>query len=125
MKYLKTTIAIFVVAICLSMTGINASTYFVIQGIKVPILSNSWMSKEAQKGDDGQEQKIKKVSCTDDISGDGRVLLGQVMIMLDALGTTNTLKLPQGKNISFGSSTIAMAINNSNSKYKLGYWFTI
>lgn len=108
MKYLKTTIAIFVGAICLNMMGVDASTYFVIQGIKVPILSSSWISKEAQKGEGGQEQKIKKVSCTDDVSGDGRVLLGQVMIMFDSGGTTNALELPQGKNISFGKSTIAM-----------------
>ena len=56
MKYLKTTITIIVGAICLNMMGVDASTYFVIQGIKIQILSSSWISKEAQKGEGGQEQ---------------------------------------------------------------------
>ena len=36
--------------------GVNASIYFAIQGIKIQILSSSWISKEAQKGEGGQEQ---------------------------------------------------------------------
>lgn len=107
MKYLKVTVALFAITLCFSLVGVNATTYFTIREVDIPILSASWTSKQADKGVDGiYQQKIKKISCRDKVSGDGRAISGQVLRLFGGGGGTGFKQLPDGKNISFGSSTI-------------------
>ena len=101
MKYLKITFAAFAIALCLNLTGVNATQYFKIRGIKIPILSVDWTSKQADKGYDMNNNKIKKVACKDDVTGDGRALSGRVLRLTAPAGKTSYIELPQGSNVEF------------------------
>lgn len=72
MKYLKVTVSLFVVALVLSMTGVQAQVVQLID-ITIPTLSGNYMKKAEKFG--FNTQYIKKTKCTDDFSGDGRAIL--------------------------------------------------
>lgn len=109
MKYLKITMTLFAITLCLSLVGVNATTYFTIQNITIPSMSTNWTSQQADKGPDGvYQQKVKKISCVDDLSGDGRALSGRILFLFGSGGYTDYKPLPQGTNVSFGSSTVEM-----------------
>lgn len=108
MKYLKITMTLFVITLFVSLVGVNATTYFTINDITVPAFSANWTSKQGNKGDDGNQQKIKKISCVDNVSGDGRALSGRVLILFGSGGSTGYKSIPQGTNVAFGSSTVEM-----------------
>lgn len=109
MKYLKITMAAFAIALCLSLVGVNATAYYTIRGIKIPAFSVAWTSEQVDKGfDDEYQQRVKKISCTDNLSGDGRAISGNIFGLLSNNSISTGYKsLPDGKNISFGTATIA------------------
>ena len=61
MKYLKGTLFLFVVTLCLSMAGVSARQYTQLINIKIPIWEGEFVSKQVDKGDDwSMTQKVKK-----------------------------------------------------------------
>ena len=52
MKYLKGTLFLFVVTLCLSMAGVSARQYTQLINIKIPIWEGEFVSKQVDKGDD-------------------------------------------------------------------------
>lgn len=75
MKYLKYSLGIFAFAITLSTLGVNADTVNIVN-VKIPILSRAYTN--AQIKETNSTQYIKKTSCTDDLTGDGRVIIAAV-----------------------------------------------
>lgn len=105
MKYFKITLLAFVAALCLCLVGVNATQYVKIRNIKIKLFQGVWWSEQIDKGYDGNHQKVKKISCTDDLSGDGRAILGNIKSMLGNGGATGYRDLPQGTNVDFGNGT--------------------
>ena len=108
MKFLKITVTLFIIVLCLSLSGVNATTYFTIQGITIPAMSANWTSQQVDKGHDANEQKVKKISCKDNVSGDGRAISGRILYLFSGGGYTEYKTLPQDVNVSFGNNTISM-----------------
>lgn len=105
MKYLKVTLLAFIVALCLCLSGVNATQYLKIRGIKVKSFQAAWISEQIDKDFDGNNQKVKKISCNDDVSGDGRAIMGNIKSMFGNGASTGYKDLPQGTNVNFGSGT--------------------
>ena len=106
MKYLKGTLFLFVVTLCLSMAGVSARQYTQLINIKIPIWKGEFVSKQVDKGDDwSMTQKVKKTAISDDLSGDGRAIEGKIQGMFHGMITTGWKNLPQGSNVDFGSGT--------------------
>ena len=106
MKYLKITLAVFVVTLCLGAVGVNATQYTQLVNIKLPIRSGIFTSKQVDKGDDWEyTQRVKKTSAKDNLTGDGRAFRGWSRGMFAGMITTEWKELPQGQNIDFGSGT--------------------
>lgn len=106
MKYLKITLAVFVVTLCLGAVGVNATQYTQLVNIKLPIRSGIFTSKQVDKGDDWEyTQRVKKTSAKDNLTGDGRAFSGSIKGMFAGMITTEWKELPQGQNIDFGSGT--------------------
>lgn len=72
MKYLKITLGVFVIAMVLSVTGVQAQVVKLVD-ITIPTLSKTYIKKAAKTG--FNTQYIKKTKCNDDVSGDGRAIL--------------------------------------------------
>lgn len=106
MKYLKVTMALFAVTLCLSLVGVSAREYTQLVDIKIPAFRGAFVSKQVDKGADwSMTQKVKKTKIKDDWSGDGRAVQGKIQGLLQGMVTTDWKELPQGKNIDFGSDT--------------------
>lgn len=106
MKYLKCTLALFALTLCLSLFGVKATQYTQLINIKIPAFSGSFISKQVDKGYDWEyTQKVKKTAIKDDLTGDGRIVNGRIQGMFSGMITTDWKELPQGKNINFGSGT--------------------
>ena len=72
MKYLKVTMCLFIMALLVSATGIQAQVVSLVD-ITIPSLSKTYTKKAAKTN--FNVQYIKKTKCKDDLSGDGRVIL--------------------------------------------------
>lgn len=72
MKYLKITMSLFAVALVFSIFNAQAQVVY-LEDITIPIFSGVVTAKSAAKTG-FNTQYIKKTKCTDDISGDGRVI---------------------------------------------------
>lgn len=106
MKYLKITITVFAITLCLAVFGVNAREYTQLIDITIPSWSGSFISKQVNKDDDWiYTQKVKKTAAKDNLSGDGRAISGKIKGMFQGMITTGWKKLPQGSNINFGSGT--------------------
>lgn len=106
MKYLKLTMVLFAVTLCLGLVGVNAREYTKLIDITIPVLSGTWTSQQVDKGDDWlYTQKVKKVSISDSLTGDGRSIQGQLKGMFTGMITTGWKTLPEGSNVDFGDKT--------------------
>lgn len=76
MKYLKCSILIFVVALICSSFGVGASQIYHYANITIPRFKGTWVSPEHIK-QTSSYQYAKKTGCVDDVSGDGRVIIGK------------------------------------------------
>lgn len=75
MKYLKYSFSVMLIAVSMAMFNVNVESFvYKIVDIKIPALSKSWTSRWQYK-ETNSLQYIKKTKCTDDLSGDGRVIL--------------------------------------------------
>jgi len=74
MKYLKVSLLLFLISIILFTTGGNAKTISIYE-ITIPTFSKVWSSSVHTK-ETFSEQSVKKIKCTDNVSGDGRVIMG-------------------------------------------------
>lgn len=106
MKYLKATIVLFGISLCLSLVGVNARQYTQLVNIKIPSFSSYFISKQVDKGDDYiYTQKVKKVAISDDLTGDGRAIEGKLRGMFAGMITTDWKNLPLGSNVEFQDGT--------------------
>lgn len=105
MKYLKITLALFVGSLCLSLSGVQATQYIQLSNVDIPWFKGIFTSKQVDKGDWTYNQKVKKISAVDKLSGDGRAIEGRIIGLLAGMNSTGWQELPQGKNIDFGEDT--------------------
>ncbi|MDD3341768.1 MAG: hypothetical protein PHN72_06250 [Bacilli bacterium] len=72
MKYLKVTLGLFAVALCVSLFNVQAQVKKMVD-ITIPIFSREYMTKGYKST--YSYQYIKKTKCQDDVSGDGRTII--------------------------------------------------
>lgn len=106
MKYLKGTMALFIVTLFLGIAGVNAREYTQLINITIPRFRGNFVSKQVDKGNDWEfTQKVKKTAISDDLTGDGRAIEGSIQGMFAGMITTDWKNLPHGSNIDFGEGT--------------------
>lgn len=106
MKYLKITIALFALTFIFAGTSANAEVIYNIQSITIPAYKINWKSPQQSKYNTWVEQTAKKTHCTDDITLDGRVILGRAMQMLTGgYTTTDWLELPPQQEVGLGEKS--------------------
>lgn len=103
MKYLKVTFLAFVVAFGFSVVNANART-LVLQDVTIPSFSGIYSTNEHVKGNENL-QYIQKTGCTDDLTGDGRVILSKVHGTLTGMNDSNWVEAKPNQNISYGSNS--------------------
>ncbi|MDO5002746.1 MAG: hypothetical protein Q4E39_00760 [bacterium] len=96
MKYLKYTMALFVCAFALTSIGVSASQY-TISNITIPAIKGTWISPQKDKST-SSIQRVKKTRCTDNVSGDGRVIIGRTYSMLAPSGFSSWIEVPYSYN---------------------------
>lgn len=106
MKYFKITVTLFIISLCLTLVGVDAREYTQLINIKIPTWGNTFTSSTVDKDNDWEyTQKVKKTAISDDLTGDGRAVLGQIRGVLTGMGKTDWKNLPLGQNIDFGEGT--------------------
>lgn len=117
MKYIKYSILLFVCAVVLSAFGVNAKNVAV--NVTIPIFSQSILAKDHISKDEYGIQQIKKESCVDNVSGDGRVVLAQTYSYYDPVGPSGWIEVPYSyanwgnKNSSTGQFRLILKSNKS------------
>ena len=71
MKYLKVTLGLFAVTLCVSIFNVQAQLKELVD-ITIQMFSIEYMTKGTKATD--SYQYIKKTKCKDDVSGDGRAI---------------------------------------------------
>ncbi|MBO5138095.1 MAG: hypothetical protein J6B89_00435 [Bacilli bacterium] len=107
MKYLKITMTIFVLTTVFAIYNANAATVG-LANIKIPTFSTIYMSTEHQKDTENQ-QYIKKIDCTDNLSGDGRVILARTYSPYAGVGYSSWIEAPKGSNATWGNENKTVA----------------
>lgn len=92
MKYIKYSVLLFVCALVLSVFGVNAKNVAV--NVTIPIFSQSILAKDHISKEESGIQQIKKESCVDNVSGDGRVVLTQTYSYYDPVGSSGWIEVP-------------------------------
>lgn len=106
MKYLKVTMIAFILSLVLGLSGVNATAYVQIVHVKIPIFGGKFISKQVDKGSDfTYSQKVKLTYVSDDLTGDGRVLLGSIFHLVQTYGGTDYKQLVYMQNVDYGDST--------------------
>lgn len=101
MKYLKATLALFIVTFMFAVMNANANTQKVtLTDITIPILKGTYVSSQEDK-EFTNTQYIKKTKCKDDVSGDGRVILARVKAMFSNVDGSEWVEAKPKKNIAF------------------------
>lgn len=117
MKYLKYSVLLFVCALVLSVFGVNAKNVAV--NVTIPIFSQSILAKDHVNKEESGIQQIKKESCVDNVSGDGRVVLAQTYSYYDPVGPSGWIEVPYSyanwgnKNSSTGQFRLILKSNKS------------
>lgn len=109
MKYLKITMVLFVIMLCLGTIGVNATQYTQLIDITIPVFSGVFVSKQVDKGNDFlYTQKVKKTAIQDDLSGDGRAVKGSIRgYYSGTFEPTGWIDLPLNSIVDFGEGTIS------------------
>ena len=128
MKYLKVTLALFVATFLFAV--INAKAQVVtFSDITIPAFKGIYQSKQQDKYGNNL-QYIKKTKCTDDWSGDGRVILSKLNGLLAGNDDTAWVVAEPNKNVSFGSKSKTMGAwklwleSNKNLMSTASFWGT-
>lgn len=108
MKYLKVTSVFFIVAFIFALVNVKAQV-ITVAGVTIPIFKGTYMSSQRTKSIDNL-QYIKKVSCRDDFSGDGRVIDARVHGMLAGMGDSSWVEAKSNTKVSFGSKSETIGI---------------
>lgn len=106
MKYLKITVILFALTCVFASYNVSAGNVYNINNITIPALKGIWTSSQQVKYDSSVIQTATKISCTDDWSSDGRVILARAMQMLSGgYTTTDWLELPPKQAVSLGTES--------------------
>lgn len=107
MKYLKITMVLFVMALCLGTIGVDATQYTQLTDVKISAFGGVFVSKQVDKGDDNfYTQKVKKTAARDDLSGDGRAIEGSIRgYFAGHFEPTGWQNLPLNSIVDFGDTT--------------------
>lgn len=106
MKFLKITVLAFIMSLFLGLVGVNATQYVQIVHVKIPAFGHDFISEQVDKGSDfTYTQKVKLTYVSDDLTGDGRVLLGSIYHLIDDYSATPYQQLVYWQNVDFGDST--------------------
>lgn len=108
MKYLKIAFALFVVTFVFSLVNVKAQVVS-LAGITIPSFKGTYMSSQRTKNYDNL-QYIKKTSCIDDVSGDGRVIDARTHGMLAGMNDSAWVEAKPNTNVSFGSNSETIGI---------------
>lgn len=112
MKYIKGTLAVFVVSLVFSAFSVGALNSISLIDVEIPIFKGLYISSQKTKTVDGQ-QYITKVNAIDRVSGDGRNIESRTYRTTGNNNTTEWLTLPKGKRVTWKTS------NSSVNFYKL------
>lgn len=100
MKYLKGTLLVLAVAFLCKGFGVSALTYK-IQNITIPSFSGVWYSPSREKWETNY-QYVKKTSCSDNLTGDGRAISGKLHGQYSGMEDTSYVSLPLNSNVNMG-----------------------
>lgn len=95
MKYLKISIFVFLGSIALAVSGINAMV-LAVDGLVLPIMQGYAVYGDAAKDNNGYH-RVKKIDCFDDLSGDGRVVVGRIQSLTSSGGVSSEHELPKNE----------------------------
>lgn len=101
MKYLRGTLLLLVVTTAVAVWNVEAGSLN-FQNIKIPAFKNNYISAQVKKTTT-QAQSIKKTSCKDDWSGDGRVITARTRNMYGGDNYSEWIEVPYSYN-TWGSS---------------------
>lgn len=96
MKYIKYSVVLFVCALVLSAFGVDAQSVAI--NATIPWFSNSVLVKDHVDKEEIGIQQVKKTSCTDNVSGDGRVILAETYSYFDPAGVSGWIEVPYSYN---------------------------
>lgn len=109
MKYLKVALALFAVTFVFSIINVNAKQTLGFSGIKIPAFKGDYLSSQRDKGDFSL-QYIMKTACTDDLTGDGRVINAKAHGMLSGMSDSDVVETKPNVNVSFGSKSAEIGL---------------
>ncbi len=112
MKYIKGTLAVFVVSLIFSAFKVDALSSISLIDVEIPSFKGIYSSAQKTKTVEGQ-QYITKVNAIDRLSGDGRNIEARTYKTTENNNTTEWLQLPKGKRVTWEAS------NSSVNFYKL------
>ncbi|MBS7020855.1 MAG: hypothetical protein KH135_03160 [Firmicutes bacterium] len=101
MKYLKYTCIAFIASLALSCAGVNALVVG-LYNVQIPILGNIWTSGIETKQNWGI-QEVMKTDATDNVSGDGRVILARTYEMTGGGNYSSWITVPKGSWANWGN----------------------
>lgn len=96
MKYIKYSVLLSACAFILSSFGVNAKSLSI--NVTIPWFSGSVLAADYIDKDSSGIQQVKKTSCTDNVSGDGRVILAQTYSYYNPAGTSSWIEVPYSYN---------------------------
>ncbi len=108
MKYLKSTLVLFIATFVFALVNVKAQVVSVA-GITIPAFKGTYMSSQRTKSVDNL-QYIKKTSCIDDLSGDGRVVDARTHGMLAGMTDSPWVEAKPNTKVSFGTNSETIGI---------------
>ena len=103
MKYLKTTLVLFIATFVFAIVNVKAQVIGIV-GITIPSFKGTYMSSQRDKSYDNL-QYIKKASCRDDFSGDGRVIDARAHGLLAGMKDSPWVEAKSNQKVSFGANS--------------------
>lgn len=108
MKYLKTTLVLFIATFVFALVNVEARVVH-IAGITIPVFKGTYMSSQQNKSVDNL-QYIKKISCIDNLSGDGRAIDARAHGMLAGMTDSPWVEAKPNQKVSFGANSKTIGI---------------
>lgn len=101
MKYTRITLFLFLCSTVFAIINVSAQ-YVSFADITIPSFKQEYHSTQHDK-QTYSTQYLKKITCTDDLSGDQRAVQGKIHGMFAGMSASNWIDAPQNVNVSFGS----------------------
>lgn len=126
MKYLKGTMLLLIATLVLTATGVSAALNNATTiSLTLPIMSNiAYSQQEAKDEGSGNYQILYKTSCFDNVSEDGRAVLGRIRQMTDPVGVTGWYELPKGEYVTISSIGVGDGVFRSEYKSEKSFLTT-